>query len=70
MDSAVGLSTMLAIGAENFHAMLSGFHDMDQHVRTAPFDQNLPVLMGLLAVWYTNFFSSRRRSRCCPTSNI
>jgi glucose-6-phosphate isomerase len=59
MDSAVGLSTMLAIGAENFHAMLSGFHDMDQHVRTAPFDQNLPVLMGLLAVWYTNFFEAQ-----------
>jgi glucose-6-phosphate isomerase len=59
MDSAVGLSTMLAIGAENFHAMLSGFHDMDQHVRTAPFNQNLPVLMGLLAVWYTNFFEAQ-----------
>lgn len=59
MDSAVGLSTMLAIGAENFHAMLSGFHDMDQHFRTAPFDRNLPVLMGLLAVWYTNFFGAQ-----------
>lgn len=59
MDSAIGLSTMIAIGAENFQAMLSGFHDMDQHFRTAPFGQNLPVLMGLLVVWYTNFFESQ-----------
>jgi glucose-6-phosphate isomerase len=56
MDSAIGLSTMLAIGSENFRAMLSGFHTMDEHFRTAPFEQNLPVLMGLLTVWYTNFF--------------
>jgi glucose-6-phosphate isomerase len=56
MDSAIGLSTMLAIGPENFRAMLGGFHQMDEHFRTAPFAQNLPVLMGLLAVWYTNFF--------------
>ncbi|MEP7370801.1 MAG: glucose-6-phosphate isomerase [Nitrosospira sp.] len=59
MDSAVGLSTMLAIGPENFRAMLAGFHAMDQHFRTAPFDKNLPVLMGLLAIWYNNFFDSQ-----------
>lgn len=58
MDSAIGLSTMLAIGPENFRAMLCGFHAMDQHFRTAPFDRNLPVLMGLLAVWHTNFFGA------------
>jgi glucose-6-phosphate isomerase len=56
MCSAIGLSTMLAIGAENFRAMLDGFHQMDEHFRTAPFEKNLPVLMGLLAVWYNNFF--------------
>ena len=59
MDSAVGLSTMIAIGAENFRAMLSGFHAMDQHFRTAPLDRNLPVLMGLLAVWYNDFFGTQ-----------
>ena len=59
MDSAIGLSTMLAIGAENFRAMLSGFHEMDEHFRTAPFDQNLPVLMGLLGLWYTDFFGAQ-----------
>ena len=59
MDSAVGLSTMLAIGPENFRAMLSGFHAMDWHFRTAPFDRNLPVLMGLLAVWHSNFFGAQ-----------
>ena len=58
MDSAIGLSTMLAIGPENFHAMLGGFHQMDEHFRTAPFDRNLPVLLGLLGVWYTNFFGA------------
>ena len=58
MDSAIGLSTMLAIGPENFRAMLSGFHQMDEHFRTAPFASNLPVLMGLLSVWYTNFFQA------------
>src|SRR5262247_2997743 len=52
MDSAIGLSTMLAIGAEHFRAMLDGFHQMDDHFRAAPFDRNLPVLMGLLAIWY------------------
>src|SRR5438309_931169 len=56
MDSAIGLSTMLAIGPDNFRAMLNGFHAMDEHFRTAPFDKNLPVLMGLLTVWYADFF--------------
>ena len=59
MDSAIGLSTMLAIGPEHFRAMLNGFHAMDEHFRTAPFERNLPVLMGLLAVWYTNFFGAQ-----------
>jgi glucose-6-phosphate isomerase len=59
MDSAIGLSTMLAIGPEHFRAMLQGFHAMDEHFRTAPFERNLPVLMGLLAVWYTNFFGAQ-----------
>jgi glucose-6-phosphate isomerase len=59
MDSAIGLSTMLAIGPDNFRAMLSGFHDMDVHFRTAPFSKNLPVLMGLLAVWYNDFFGAQ-----------
>ena len=55
MDSAIGLSTMIAIGPDHFRAMLDGFHRMDEHFRTAPFEKNLPVLMGLLSVWYTNF---------------
>jgi glucose-6-phosphate isomerase len=59
MDSAVGLSTMIAIGPENFRAMLAGFHAMDEHFRTAPFAQNLPVVMGLLNVWYRNFFGTQ-----------
>ena len=59
MDSAIGLSTMIAIGPDQFRAMLAGFHAMDEHFRTAPFDRNLPVLMGLLAVWYNNFFDSQ-----------
>ncbi len=59
MDSAIGLSTMLAIGPENFRAMLGGFHEMDEHFRTAPFEKNLPVLMGLLAVWYSDFFAAQ-----------
>jgi glucose-6-phosphate isomerase len=59
MDSAIGLSTMLAIGPDNFRAMLGGFHRMDEHFRTAPFEANLPVLMGLLAVWYTDFFDAQ-----------
>ena len=58
MDSAIGLSTMIAIGAEQFGEMLAGFHELDVHFRTAPFEKNLPVLMGLLAVWRTNFFGS------------
>jgi glucose-6-phosphate isomerase len=59
MDSAIGLSTMLAIGPEHFRAMLAGFHAMDEHFRSAPFERNLPVLMGLLAVWYNNFFGAQ-----------
>ena len=59
MDSAIGLSTMLAIGPENFRAMLDGFHQMDEHFRTAPFERNLPVLMGLLGIWYNDFFGSQ-----------
>jgi glucose-6-phosphate isomerase len=59
MDSAIGLSTMLAIGPEQFRSMLDGFHQMDEHFRTAPFDQNLPVLLGLLTVWYTDFFDAQ-----------
>ena len=59
MDSAIGLSTMLAVGPENFHAMLRGFHEMDEHFRTTPFEKNLPVLMGLLNVWYTEFFNAQ-----------
>jgi glucose-6-phosphate isomerase len=58
MDSAIGLSTMLAIGPENFRALLAGFHEMDEHFRTAPFERNLPVLLGLLTVWYTDFFGA------------
>jgi glucose-6-phosphate isomerase len=58
MDSAIGLSTMLAIGPENFRAMLDGFHEMDEHFRTAPFERNLPVLLGLLSVWYNDFFGA------------
>ncbi len=59
IDSAVGLSTMIAIGPENFHAMLAGFRVMDEHFRNTPFEQNLPVLMGLLMVWYNNFFEAQ-----------
>ncbi len=58
MDSAIGLSTMLAVGPENFRALLDGFHEMDEHFQSAPFDQNLPVLLGLLAVWYNDFFGA------------
>src|SRR5215216_3387701 len=58
MTSAIGLSTMLAIGPEHFRAMLDGFHQMDEHFRTTPFERNLPVLMGLLAVWYNDFFGA------------
>jgi glucose-6-phosphate isomerase len=59
MDSAIGLSTMLAIGPENFRAMLNGFHEMDEHFRTAPFERNLPVLLGLISVWYNDFFGAQ-----------
>jgi len=59
MGSAIGLSTMIAIGPDNFRAMLDGFHQMDEHFRTTPFERNLPVLMGLLGVWYSNFFGSQ-----------
>jgi glucose-6-phosphate isomerase len=58
MDSAIGLSTMLAVGPENFRSMLDGFHQVDEHFRTAPFERNLPVLLGLLTVWYTDFFGA------------
>jgi glucose-6-phosphate isomerase len=59
MDSAIGLSTMIAIGPDNFRAMLGGFHQMDEHFRHTPFEQNLPALMGLLAVWYNDFFDGQ-----------
>ena len=59
MDSAIGLSSMIAIGPENFRAMLAGFREMDEHFRAAPFEENLPVLMGLLTVWYNNFFDAQ-----------
>ncbi len=59
MDSAIGLSTMLAIGPANFRALLDGFHEMDEHFRTTPFERNLPVLMGLLSVWYNDFFDAQ-----------
>jgi glucose-6-phosphate isomerase len=59
MDSAIGLSTMLAVGPDNFREMLDGFHEMDEHFRTAPLERNLPVLMGLLALWYTDFFDAQ-----------
>jgi glucose-6-phosphate isomerase len=59
MESAIGLSTMIAIGPQNFMEMLAGSHEMDEHFRTAPFDRNLPVVMGLLAIWYNNFFGAQ-----------
>ena len=59
MDSAIGLSTMVALGPDSFHAMLGGFHEMDEHFRSAPFERNLPVLMGLLGVWYNDFFGAQ-----------
>jgi glucose-6-phosphate isomerase len=58
MESAIGLSTMIAIGPENFRALLAGFRSMDEHFRTAPFEKNLPVILGLLSVWYSNFFAA------------
>jgi len=62
MDSAIGLSTMIAIGVQGFTELLAGFHDMDEHFRTAPFEQNLPVLLGLLTVWYTDFFGTQTQA--------
>jgi glucose-6-phosphate isomerase len=59
MDSAIGLATMLAIGPDNFHALLDGFHQMDEHFRTTPFERNLPVILGLLGLWYTDFFGAQ-----------
>jgi glucose-6-phosphate isomerase len=59
MDSAIGLSTMIAVGPENFRAMLDGFHAIDEHFRTAPFERNLPVIMGLLTIWYDDFFGAQ-----------
>jgi glucose-6-phosphate isomerase len=59
MDSAIGLSTMLAIGPDNFYAMLEGFHEMDEHFRSTPFERNLPVLMGLIGIWYNDFFGAQ-----------
>src|ERR1051326_1513789 len=59
MDSAIGLSTMVAVGPDNFRAMLEGFHQIDEHFRSAPFERNLPVLMGLLTVWYNDFFGAQ-----------
>jgi glucose-6-phosphate isomerase len=59
MESAVGLSTMIAVGPEHYRAMLAGFHAMDEHFRTAPFERNLPVLMGLITIWYNNFFGAQ-----------
>jgi glucose-6-phosphate isomerase len=59
MDSAIGLSTMLAVGPDHFRAMLAGFHEMDEHFRTAPFERNLPVLLGLIGVWYDDFFGAQ-----------
>jgi glucose-6-phosphate isomerase len=58
MDSAIGLSTMIAVGPENFRSMLAGFHAMDEHFRTAPLEKNMPALMGLLSVWYNDFFGA------------
>ena len=59
MDSAIGLSTMLRVGPDNFRAMLAGFHEMDEHFRTAPFERNLPVLLGLIGIWYADFFAAQ-----------
>ena len=62
MDSAIGLSTMLAVGPANFREMLAGFHEMDEHFRTAPFERNLPVLLGMLTVWYSDFFGAQTQA--------
>jgi Phosphoglucose isomerase len=72
MDSAIGLSAVLAVGPDHFRALLDGFHQMDEHFRTAPFDRNLPALMALLAIWYENFFTGpkteKRRMPLTPCS--
>ena len=68
MDSAIGLSTMIAIGPERFAEMLAGFHEMDEHFRTAPFDRNMPVILGLLSVG-TGGSSGRRRPLCSHTAS-
>ena len=68
MDAAIGLSTMLAVGPAGFREMLAGFHEMDEHFRTAPFDKNLPALLGLLGIWYGDFFG-RKRSRSFLTNS-
>ena len=62
MDSAIGLSTMIAIGPDAFREMLAGFHAMDEHFRTAPFEANLPVILGLLTVWYSDFFGAQTQA--------
>src|SRR4051812_43437417 len=62
MDSAIGLSTMIAIGPPHFREMLNGFHAMDEHFRSAPLERNMPVLMGLLAVWYNNFLGAQTQA--------
>src|SRR5439155_8904582 len=61
MDSAIGLSTMIAIGPDRFRELLGGFHVLDEHFRTAPFERNLPVLLGLLTVWYADLFGAQRQ---------
>ena len=68
MDSAIGLSTMIAIGPEGFADLLAGFHAVDRHFAEAPPERNLPLLMGLLGIWYRDFFGGRPM-RCCPTSS-
>ena len=61
-DSAIGLSLMVAIGADRFHEMLAGFHAIDEHFRTAPFERNLPVLLGLIGLWYDDFFGAETQA--------
>src|SRR5205823_11515554 len=62
MDSAIGLSTMIAVGPDRFRELLGGFHELDEHFRTAPFERNLPVFLGLLTVWYTDFFGAQTQA--------
>jgi glucose-6-phosphate isomerase len=68
MDSAIGLSTMLAVGPDHFRALLKGFHEVDEHFRNTPFEKNLPVLMGLLSIWNNDFFGAHTVA-VCPMSN-